>query len=227
MENKTNVTFSISKLDAACFILNEVTCSLGIVTNLLSALILANMKIENMMFKYMLSISISDIFYSIFIFIDNYLDYFFPKSYLKNVFDIIFSEYLTSCIAIFIVQMDLYFSIQRCMIVVNRTFLKMFSFMRLLIVLNLISFVYYLPFLGLYRIELQSDDVYITKLNDFGKSKIGRIVPIILTSIRLLILLVIIPSVNGSMCFYLCKQMKKKNSHFMSKTIKSNVLNYL
>lgn len=114
--------------------------------------------------------------------------------------------------------MDLYFSIQRCMIVINKNFLKMLSFTRLILILNFISLVYYLPFLWLYEIELTKDNGYIMKINNFGNSQFGRIIAITLTSIRLVILIVFIPSINIAMCFYLYKQMEGNPIHMNSKS---------
>ena len=67
------------------------------------------------------------------------------KSYFLNLVDILLTKYLTSCIAILIILIDIFISVQRLFLVLNKSFMKNVSFSVSLIILVIISMIYYLP----------------------------------------------------------------------------------
>ena len=162
-----------------------IICLFGVVTNGLNIAVFLNSKMKDPSFKYMLAISIGNFFYN------GLLSYGFiifceecalNKSYGTQVFKILINNYVASCLAVFVSLVEIYLSIQRYFILINKRYLYNLSCRAVMFMIVSISLLYNIPVLFCYDImsrktfdqeNIIRSDLYSTKLSEFGKSSIG------------------------------------------------------
>nr|QVK45838.1 G protein-coupled receptor [Proales similis] len=212
-----NLTSSDSGLDEARTIfwvyVVPVICLLGIFTNSLCILGFIRLKLEHEIFKFMKLISLVDLFYLMFIslfFLSRCKASWcqFSTSYVSQLYLIVVDAYLTSCMAIFNILIDLTISVQRFLIVSNVKVFEKLRFWRIVIPIGLVSLVYYTPELFTKRIvQVQLSDTerganstrigFALEPNAFGETQASRLILSMLGIIRgpgTLVLLLIINS---------------------------------
>lgn len=132
-----------------------------------------------------------------------------------QIYVLVVANYLTSCMAINNIIIELFLSVQRLCIISNWSFLQNISAPRGVLVILTISAVYYSPVLFLNKISSQTNAqgsvVFSLPLTDFGSSELGRITPAILITIRLSLATVGLFSVNLFMFFKFHKHLEKKS----------------
>lgn len=133
-----------------------------------------------------------------------------------QIYVLVVANYLTSCMAINNILIELFLSIQRVCTISNWSFLQNISARKTVFVILTISLVYYVPSLFLNKISSQVNSqgvlVYSLPLTDFGLSELGHITPAILISIRLLLATFGLFSLNICMFYQFQKHLKKKSA---------------
>ena len=172
---------------------------LGSVLNCLNVAVLRSDKLKDKSFKYFLAISLADLAYLAIFNADSMLKIFeLTNTFGEQHFQLICINYLTSCLALFVILADLVNSLSRCFICWNKYYIKDLSTKRVLIVLLLISMISYLP-------ELASKSVQLNpiKLKGFhlvptrwGESKLCRLLVISIWSTRMFISSFVLTIVN-------------------------------
>lgn len=169
----------------------------GMITNIINVIVLNKIKTKNNLFKYMLVMSGSDLLYqflAMFCFIEFCTDCSLNKSYLTQLFIISIDDYLTSCLAFFRILLEISISIERYLVVLNKKCFIKFSFNSVIVISMSISLLYYLPVIFVKEItqlkelnetENSFNGEYSLQKNNFGSTIFGKLIPIILTSIRL------------------------------------------
>lgn len=125
-------------------------CLFGVLTNALNILVFVNHQMKDVSFKYMMAISISDLFYLAILsisFISYCDDCSINRKYSLQMYVFYLDQYLTRCMAIFNILAEISLSIQRYMVLINKPFIKKRTHKWLLLILFLFSLVYYFPML--------------------------------------------------------------------------------
>ena len=200
-----------SSQNCSILILIPIVCTFGIITNGLNISVFLHSKMKDISFKYMLAISASNVLYN-FLLLYGYIIYCedcdLNKSFGTQVFKIIVNNHLASCLAIFSNLIEIYLSLQRYFILKNKKTLQAISFKQVLLLLSLISLVYYIPALFCYDIvkkeiysfnqTLANSTIYATELNVFSRSLFGKSLTISLLSLRIFLSSVLLSLINIS-----------------------------
>ena len=109
-----------------------------------------NSEMKDFSFKYMLASSFADFLYlglSTFSFIGLCNDCALHNNFLTQVYQIWIGDYLTSCLAIFSIFVEITLSVNRYLILKNRKNIKKINHVLVIFFLFLLSLGYYLPIL--------------------------------------------------------------------------------
>ena len=112
-----------------------VLCTLGILTNSINAAVFMHPKMKDISFRYLLAISLSEILYlglESMKFINNCEDCELRNYYSYQIYYVYFTEYFCRVMALFIIFCEIFLSIQRYMVLLNKEFFKQNSFYYLL-----------------------------------------------------------------------------------------------
>ena len=165
-------------------------------------------KMKDSSFKYMLATSVSDFFYSIFELVYFLIlcdDCKLKTKYFSQIYKFLIDDYFTSSLAIFCILVDIVLSIQRYFILINKPFVQKSLHKWVLLFLFVIAIIYYLPVLFIKKIILvlnlttnrnETVNEYDLVSNDIGKSLFGKITPIVLLLIRMLLSTVLLVFIN-------------------------------
>ena len=137
------------------YLLLPAICLFGFLTNLINIIILLNPKMKDISFKYILTTCISDLFYltlNSYTFIRLCSDCPLHTSYFTQIYTVSIHYYLSSCLAIFCVFIDIILSLIRYSILKNKTFIQSFRYYLVISFLFLFALIFYVPQLFLYKI---------------------------------------------------------------------------
>lgn len=236
MENNSNPNETLNVKSSNFYIdWFEVTlctlCFLGTFTSILNIIIFLNKKLKDQTYNYMLVISMVDFAYITIIGFEitfkcgSFCDI-LKNSYATQVYTLWFADYLTSCLAIMNILIELFVSIQRLFIILNKKFLQNVSFRIVLILISLVSIVYYIPVLFVRKIAHDpSLNIFKIVFTEFGDSNFGKSVPSVLSMIRLFFVLVCLSIVNFITFIEFKKHFSKKKKLKFNKTKSSKINN--
>jgi hypothetical protein len=188
-----------------------VFCFVGSLTNLVTIYVFVHVQFRrNNVHRLMLAYSVADFFY---LTIGSFAFVFkcgslcdLDKSFTAQVYGYIFIDYITSVLAIFNILIEVFLSMQRYLIIINKKY-KMFNMPtnNTLLIILCVSLVYYLPIFFSKTIiqkeeivhhfpknqtyEETNRTVYMLEPNEFGKSFLGKGIIVTLAAIRNLVLL--------------------------------------
>lgn len=234
--NSSNLSFLEPK--AAQSILPVITipivCLFGVITNGLNIAVFMNAKMKDPTFKYMLAISISNFLYTGLLsygYIVYCEDCSLNRSYGTQVFKIIINNYLSSSLAIFSNLVEIYLSIQRYFILTNKNNLQSISYNLVIIIIFIVSSLYYINVLFCYDIiayEYVYDNKillksYSTALSDYSRSYSGKIITVSFVMIRIILSTVVLPSINALNLYLFRKIFKKKIESKIKFNTKSSI----
>lgn len=199
--NGTNSSNTLFSIDILFLLPIGFICILGVAFNSLNITVFLNPKMKDPTFKYMLAMSISNLFYN------GFLSYAIAlycsecsisKTYGTQVFVIFIDHYLTSCLAIFSNLVEIILSLQRYFILTNNIYSKNISYRWAISIIAFISFVFYLPSLFSDKIaETNNTTIYYTVVpNEFGKSTTAVHIGIAWSVIRIILSSIILSSIN-------------------------------
>lgn len=166
---------------------------IGATTSFINTILFLNLRLKDNVYKYYLISSIVDFSYMLIISFDVLLNCGTPCDLLngnsleKTIYTIVFDDYLTSCLAIFNLIVELFVTIQRYLLISKHKTLQNQKPFRLMLLISVVSLVYYLPVLCLKKIIYSENNGYKLVYTSLGDSKIGRIIPIFLSTIRFFI----------------------------------------
>ena len=190
-------------------------CAFGVITNAISASVFSSPKMKDVSFKYLLAISISDMFY---LGINSYWFSYYceqfslNKTYSANVYKLYLREYLGRCFAIFSVITEVLLSLERYMVLLNKSYLKEKTHKSLIVACLALSFVYYSPLLALRKIALVNDSVYSVNKTVVNSTTLSpsyrlvgsgiasqttrKVIPIVLICFRYFLVTIVFPCIN-------------------------------
>ena len=189
-----------------------VICLFGFFTNLINLTVLLSSKMKDVSFKYVLAISLSDLIYLTlegYKFIVSCSDDCSPLiniTYLTQLYDYTIFHYICSSLAIFCIFIDIFLSLIRYSILKNKTYLQSISCYKIIGFFIFISFHYYSPLLF---------------YNPIQKNNNNNITPIILQSIRIILAMFVLTSINIINVFefrkrYSNREKNKRNTSLIS-----------
>ena len=191
------------------FLLIPAICIFGFITNFVNIIVLLNPKMKDISFKYILATSISDLIYLI---LESYSffvlcsDCILHNIYFTKFYDFIIFHYIIPCLAVFCILTDITLSLIRYSILKNKTYIQSFRYYLVISFLFLFALVFYVPQLFLYKIisvnqtnsnnTILSNNEYSVIKNSLGLSSYGKIIPIILTSLRIALAIFVLTGIN-------------------------------
>lgn len=204
--NGTNSSNTLFSIDIFFLLPIGFICILGVTFNSLNITVFLNPKMKDPTFKYMLAMSISNLFYNGFLSYGIALycsECSISKTYGTQVFVIFIDHYLTSCLAIFSNLVEIILSLQRYFILTNNIYSKNISYRWAISIIAFISFVFYLPSLFSDKIaetvyfNNNNTTIYYTVVpSEFGKSTTAVHIGIAWSVIRIILSSIILSSIN-------------------------------
>ncbi len=185
------------------FYLSLIVSIFGVVTNLLNIFVFlsnrANMK--HQIFTFMLAISSVDLAYCALLTYKSWSTCEICQLYtvyFTQLYTIIVFDYITSCLAIFNILIDIIVSFERYLIVVNSRYLRRISTQAVIWFVGVFSLLYYSPVLFMKSIEAieNSSESFRLVLTSFGRSILAKIVLIVLQSVRIFLSVLLLPTIN-------------------------------
>ena len=192
------------------FVLEQLASCFACITNMFSIIIIISIKYKTQLFKYILVISLTSFAYSILWTITDLLELFLPDCYTKFVILIIMNEYFITCLAMMIVFIDVYISLQRLLILMNKTWLDKVSFTKSIIFFLALMLLYYLPIFAEFKIAPVDNSTYTLESTEYARSDLGITIRLILTSFRVMCLIIVLPFINICSSLVLKRHLNKK-----------------
>lgn len=209
---------------------NTVISFLGIIANIICSLIFLNQKLTDQAYRFMLIISVSSIFYlsfsSFYIIVDCRDNCKVSKTFTANLFEMYIKEYFTSCLAFFIVLIEILLSVKRFLILSCSFRHKTISIKYLPFICLGFSFLLYSPELFIKKI-IQVENGYTLCKTNFGKSKSGSYYPIVVSFLRVFLATVFLSILNILTALKFKLQMNKKKKIFLTSNINKTISNFL
>ncbi len=194
-----------------------IVCIFGTITNSLNIYVfLSNItKFKHQIFTFMLITSSVDLVYCALLIYNNWAmckTCQLYTTYFTQLYTIIVFDYITSCLAIFNILIDIIVSFERYLIVLNSKYLRNISLTATILIVSVLSLLYYLPVLFMKNIELiKSTNSFRLELNNFGSSRFAEILIIVIQSIRIFLTVILLPSVNILTAIQLRKILKVRS----------------
>ena len=173
--------------------------SIGLITNSINIAAFLSPKLKDTCYKYMLFTSITNLIYVCI----NFMGIFFyycvncdsSKTYLAAIYSIAASFYLSNCMSVMRILLDVTISLRTYFILINKS-LEWLSYKIVLVILLSISLLYYAQIPFAYS-PMTSDFVsYSVKSNDFGSSMLNKWLIIGQYIVRMCLAVVVLSVVN-------------------------------
>lgn len=191
---------------------------IGSITSIINILVFLNNKLNDPVFKYYLTKSFLDFFYAFsltfypLIGCGTICNQLYGTLLTTHLYNIIIVNYLTSSCAIIVIFIELFVSVQRLFIILNKSWLMNANPKYVLTILIILGILYYSPIIFVQRIIEIDINEYQVEYTEFGNSYVGRLIPLILSSIRLVLASIVLLLVNLITLFHFRKHIKKKSS---------------
>ncbi|CAF0944230.1 unnamed protein product [Brachionus calyciflorus] len=199
-------------------------CFYGLVTNLINLFIFSNRQLSNIIYKYLIIYTVSNLYYfiiSFLIFLPRCGVYCtFSQTYLPQYYLYLFYNYLKNISSYFNIFIQILVSFQRLAFVLNLKWYNLNHVIIITISLIILSTLLNLPLLLTKEIKIGL--VYSVVLNDFGKSLIGKWLVIIVSILKGFVLITIILVINLITMYKLKHRMNIKKA---IKYMRNNELN--
>ncbi len=174
----------------------------GCITNLVNIAVLINPKMKDISFKYILVTCICDL---LFLMLGTYTfntlcaDCPLYHTYFTQFDDFIIVRYINISLTVFIILIEITVSLIRYSVLKNKTYLLSLNFYLVIGVLFLISFLIYSPLLffkEIKPIQRNNNTEYIQVKTQLGLSLFGTITSITVQSIRGILAMLVLTSIN-------------------------------
>lgn len=176
-------------------------CLFGATTVSINVSVFANKKLTDRTYQFLLIEAIIDLLYIMTMGCSSLINCGTPCQSRANTIwaQIIrygFYDYLTSCFAINNILIQMFLSLERLFVISNKHVLQKFNSTYVILIIGIFSLVYYSPVLFLKQFVALENGTYQLVLTSFGMSRVGRLVPGVLSSIRLLLATLGLFSIN-------------------------------
>jgi hypothetical protein len=191
-----------------------------VLTNSIDISVFLNSRLKEASYRFMLSTSITNVFYLLLAFPDIYLsdclDLKSSQTYFAAFFQIAIDTYLTSCLAIFRILVDVTLSLHTFRILINKNWFDQISNKHVLVILFATSLLYFAqePFayaiLEVVNGPNNTNHVHLALPNDFGNSLTYKWISILQYSNRIFMAVVVLTIVNVLNVFEFKKRFRLK-----------------
>jgi hypothetical protein len=183
---------------------------IGILSHIINIVVLISPVLKDINYKFMLANSVNNTFYLL---LCGIYDFFLcPKGCERTekpihvlIYRMVIRDYILSCMAIFNLLIQIFLSLQRIFLVLNKNLLQNISVIKSILILASISLIFYSPILTIQRIELSHPNATLNKntsvlysivQTEFGGSAFGLQVRTIVSSLRIILATVILTITN-------------------------------
>lgn len=206
------------------FVLKEVEiglstlCLIGVFTSMINIFIFWNLRQKDQIYKFYLFSSIADYFYMLMIAFYVLFSCGTPcenlnsKKLYRHIYMIALDDYLTSCLAIYTILIELFVTIQRYCMFTTKKYFQSHQPNIVMALTSAFSLLFYLPVIFLKKIVYLGENSFQIEYTNFGQSKAGRLIPIILSTIRLSIASILLLVINIFTLIKFQKYLKKKQT---------------
>ena len=191
-------------------------CLFGVISNTICIILLIKANLQDHMHKYMLASSVINVVYTfmcgfIFLIKCGSMCPMSKTSIVVVLYEYLIWDYVTSCLAVLNILLEIIMCLQRCSIVSNWSYFKFERFYVVFLVVILISLVPYIPYLFLR--EIISDANYEYKIVDtkMGLSNAGDMLKLFVACLRGLVPLLIFVIINVFTAIKFIKLLHNKN----------------
>jgi len=207
--NSTYNSISNDFLDSFQYVIYGISV-IGMVGHVINVFVLSSSELKDSSYKFMLANSINNFFYLLSVFKFFNCD----QTCVPNqgtlfhlLYYIAVDEYLSSCMAIFNLLIQIFLSFQRILLVLNKKFFQNITPFKGILGISIISLIYYSPVLTIQKIELsianvtrnstiEEKPIYSIVSTNFGLSPFGQSIRIVLYSIRIILSTFILTILN-------------------------------
>lgn len=197
----------------------------GLVTVSINIFVFISLLNKDSIYKFLLIEAILDFSYLLGLAITTLFDCGGPcetqkHSYISQLYSLLIVDYLTSSTAINNILIEILLSLQRLFTISNRPFLQTLPFGPTTGCINVISLLYYSPVLFLKTIVSlgNNGNNFELALTDFGRSQFGKTMPIILSTVRLILVTICMFAINVTVLVKFQKHIGKKSKLLIRKS---------
>ena len=211
--------------NALPFIEIPIFCIFGVLTNTINAAVFIHRKMKDISFKYLFIMSLAEVIYLGFYIMQfmtscNHCDIELVRSYSFQVYHVYIMSISGKTVSLFIILCEIFLSLQRYMVLLNKKYLKPTSHYYLLFGLLIISFMFHSPEIFMKRIvsiENSSRNVtvegYKNENNDFGNSTTGKTIVVSIIFSRTVLISVVMPIINLLSLYEFRKRYNREEIH--------------
>jgi hypothetical protein len=192
-----------------------VVCSFGLLTVSVNVKTFLNLELKDPTFRYLLVEAIADWTYLATLISVPFV-YSSQFTLFSRLYSILIDDYLSSCLAINNILIELFISAQRLSIILNYQLLKRAPFKLTASIIACVSLLYYSPVLFLKHIIATTNGFELEETL-FGQTECGRVFPVALSTLRLLLVTVCLSSVN-ILCLLKFRLYVTRKQNMMMKT---------
>lgn len=191
---------------------------IGILASSFNIIIFWNLRERDQIYKFYFFSSIADALYMTMISLYVLFSCGIPcenlngKQLYRHVYMIVLDDYVTSCLAIYTILIELFITIQRYCMFTTNAILQTQRPKIFMAIICLFSLVFYIPVLFLKKIVHLGKNEYKIENTKFGLSAAGRVIPIVLSSIRLFVASFLLLVINIFTLIKFKKYLKKKKA---------------
>ena len=199
--------------------------TLGIILNSLNITVLRSGKLKDKTFKYFMIISVADLVYMCIFNLDSLMKIFqLQFTYIEQLFQLCFINYFTSCLAIFVILVDLINALNRCFICRNKYYFQNLNIQKVITVFIVFSTVAYLPeILSKEIVFNQNKLIYDLATSSWGNSNLYRLLIFLTWTSRMFICSFMLTVINLYTMVLLIKRksLKLKQNYKMASKYKN------
>ncbi|CAF0813757.1 unnamed protein product [Brachionus calyciflorus] len=204
---------------------------LGSITSIINFSVFINSKLKDQIYTFYLATSVNDFFYCFILSFyvlsacGTICDDLRGKSIFTQIYYLYFGDYLTSSLALIGILIECFVSTQRLFIFLKSKFLQNLRPKYVLIFIITFGLLYYIPVIFVSKIKKieGTENDYELVLSDFGASTIGSIIPLVLSTIRLILASIVLFFINMITLSYFKKQLEKKKKIVKTNNVFSSI----
>lgn len=205
---------------------------IAILTSILNIIVFLNPILKNSTYRLLLISSVNDLVYSLMVVVlflirEPFCIIFCTLSnqYLRYWLYIIIEDYLTSCLFMMNILIELLQSFKRLFVISNNKNMNTLSVSFYIIFFFLFSFTFYSPVVFLNKVVfINNTNEYKVEFTKFGTSKFGRLIPFLLSLIRLTLATIVLFLINILTFVRFKKYFKRKS--FLNEKNSTNFISY-
>lgn len=195
----------------------------GTFTSLINFKVFNNKKFADQIYKYFIFTSANDFIYcfilSFYVLVacGSICDKLRSKTYLSQFYLLFFGDYLTSALALIGIIIEIFVSLQRLFLILNKSLMQNLKPILVILIISLFCLMFYLPILFVRAIVPLGDNKFQIVISEFGSTNFGAIIPSIISAFRLFLASCVMLIINLITLGHFKKYLNKKNKIKISK----------